>query len=185
MNRDSALELLNRHVKSQNTIKHSLSSEAVLRALAKRLGENEEKWGIAGLLHDVDYELSEGNPLTHGIVCTNILKENGVDQEIIDAINAHNEMASGAPNRNTKFHHALAAGETITGLITATALVYPDKKLASVKVKSITKRMKEKAFAASVNREVIMECEKFGLTIDEFAQIALEAMQAISSELGL
>ena len=185
MNRDSALELLKAHVKSQNTVKHSLASEAVLRALAKRLGENEEKWGIAGLLHDVDYEACEGNPSTHGIMCTSILKENGVDKEIIDAINAHNEQASSAPSRSTKFHYALAAGETITGLITETTLVYPDKKLASVKIKSITKRMKENAFAASVNREVIMECEKLDLTIDEFAQIALEAMQSISTELGL
>ncbi|MCX6113252.1 MAG: HDIG domain-containing protein [Proteobacteria bacterium] len=185
MDRNSALKLLKKHVKNQNTIKHSLASEAVLRALARRLGENEDEWGLAGLLHDVDYEISEGNPSIHGIMCTNILKENSVDKEIIDAINAHNEMASNAPCRNTKFHYALAAGETITGLITATALVYPDKKLASVKTKSITKRMKEKAFAASVNRDVIMECEKLGLTIDEFAKTALEAMQSISTDLGL
>lgn len=185
MDRNLALELLKKHVNNQNTIKHSLASEAVLRALASKFGEDANKWGIAGLLHDIDYEVSEGNPLTHGIICTNILKENKVDEEIIEAINAHNELATNAIQRSKKFHYALAAGETITGLITATALVYPDKKLSSVKVKSITKRMKEKAFAASVNRDVIMECEKLGLTIEEFAQIALEAMQGISIELGL
>ena len=86
--------------------------------------------------------------------------------------------------RSEKFHHALAACETITGLIFATALVYPDKKLSSVKAKSITKRMKEKIFAASVKRENIMECEKIGIPLDEFAEISLKAMQEISGELG-
>ncbi len=83
------------------------------------------------------------------------------------------------------FHHALAAGETITGMIVATALVYPDKKLSSVKAKSVTKRMKEKLFAASVNRDTIMECERLGLSLDEFAEICLQAMKEISVRLGL
>ena len=96
----------------------------------------------------------------------------------------HNEVATGK-ERTTVFQHALAAGETITGLIMATALVYPDKKLASVKVKSITKRMKEKTFAASVKRENILECEQIGLPINDFAEMALLAMQEISDELGL
>ena len=95
----------------------------------------------------------------------------------------HNEAASGR-KRSEKFHKALAAGETITGLITATTLVYPDKKLSSVKAKSITKRMKEKAFAASVKRENIMECELIGIPMDEFAELSLKAMQEISGELG-
>jgi len=103
---------------------------------------------------------------------------------MLDAIVMHNEMATGK-ERSSEFQHALAAGETITGLITATALVYPDKKVTSVKVKSITKRMKEKAFAASVRREVILECEKIGLSIDEFAEISLNAMQEIGEQIGL
>ncbi|MEI6092488.1 MAG: HDIG domain-containing metalloprotein [bacterium] len=185
MDRSVALDLLKKHVSNQNTIKHSLASESVLRALAAKFGEDVDKWGIAGLLHDIDYEVSEGNPATHGIMCTKILRENKVDEEIIEAINAHNELATDVIPRTKRFHYALACGETITGLITATALVYPDKKLSSVKTKSITKRMKEKSFAASVNRDVIMECEKIGLTTDEFAQLALDAMTAISTELGL
>jgi len=96
----------------------------------------------------------------------------------------HNEMATGK-ERTTEFQHALAAGETITGLITATALVYPDKKIAPVKVKSITKRMKQKAFAASVKRENIMECEKIGIPLNEFAELALNAMKKIDDVLGL
>jgi predicted hydrolase (HD superfamily) len=104
--------------------------------------------------------------------------------EAVDAIVMHNEVATGK-ERTTVFQHALAAGETITGLIMATALVYPDKKLASVKVKSITKRMKEKAFAASVKRENILECEQIGIPINDFAELALTAMQQISDEIGM
>jgi predicted hydrolase (HD superfamily) len=96
----------------------------------------------------------------------------------------HNEMATGL-DRTTEFQHALAAGETITGLITATAMVYPDKKVSSVKPKSVTKRMKEKAFAASVKRESIMECEQIGIPLDQFAAISLEAMTGIADDLGL
>jgi predicted hydrolase (HD superfamily) len=107
-----------------------------------------------------------------------------MDQESIEAIKLHNEMATGIP-RSKEFHHALAAGETITGLIVATTLVYPDKKLASVKPKSVTKRMKQKAFAASVSREHIMECEKIGIPLNEFAELAVVAMRGIADKIGL
>lgn len=178
------INLLKTHLKTETLVKHSLASQAVLRALAKRLGQNEELWATAGLLHDLDSDIVNGDPKTHGLETAKILRENGIKEEIIEAIVLHNEEATQDP-RTKLLHHALSAGETITGLITAVALVYPDKKLASVKVKSITKRMKEKSFAASVSREAIMECEKLGLTLDEFAEIALKAMQEISSELGL
>jgi putative nucleotidyltransferase with HDIG domain len=182
--RTQALELLKSHIKNERMIAHSLSSEAVMRALAVRLGENEEKWGLAGLLHDLDVEITAGNPLTHALVAAQMLSELGLDADIVDAVRMHNEMATGM-ERSTLFQHALAAGETITGLITATAMVYPDRKVASVKSKSITKRMKEKAFAASVNRESILECEKIGLSIDEFAALSLAAMCSIADEIGL
>lgn len=184
MTRNEAWELLLRHVKSENMIRHSLTAEAVMRALAKRLGRDEERWGLAGLLHDIDIERVGGDLAIHGLDGEKILSENNCDPEIVEAVRMHNEAAAGAV-RSKEFHHALAAGETITGLITATALVYPDRKLASVKVKSVTKRMKEKAFAASVNRDTVMECEKIGLPLDEFAGIALSAMQGISDRLGL
>ena len=115
-------------------------------------------WSLAGLLHDLDVELTQADLTVHGMEAVRILEENGVEPEIVQAVKLHNEQACGE-KRSTVFHHALAAGETITGLIIATALVYPDKKLASVKSKSIVKRMKEKAFAASVNRDIIRECE--------------------------
>ncbi len=182
--REAALALLREHVAGENMIRHCLASEAVLRALARRLGADEEQWGLAGLLHDIDVELTHADMTVHGLEAEKLLAVRGVDPVIVDAIKRHNEQAHSL-RRETPLHFALAAGETITGLITATALVYPDKKLASVKVKSITKRMKEKAFAASVNRDIIRECEKIGLPLDEFAGLALGAMQGISDQLGL
>jgi putative nucleotidyltransferase with HDIG domain len=184
MTRDEAEVLLKRYVKNERMLDHSYASEAVLRALADRLGRDAEKWGLAGLLHDIDIELVGGDLNRHGIGAEKILSEAGIEPEIVDAVTMHNETSSGK-TRDKEFQHALAAGETVTGLIVATALVYPDKKIASVKVKSITKRMKEKAFAASVNRDTIRECETLGLTLDEFVEIALGAMRRIADRLGL
>lgn len=182
ISRENALKLLNQHIQNANMIKHSLASEAVLRAVALNLGKDPDEWGLAGLLHDIDVEITHADPYKHGPFAAGML-DGLLTSEAIDAIVMHNEMASGL-ERTTVFQHALAAGETITGLIMATAMVYPDKKLASVKTKSITKRMKEKAFAASVKRENILECELIGIPIDEFAEMALVAMQGISEELG-
>jgi putative nucleotidyltransferase with HDIG domain len=184
LNREEAIVLLNEFVKNEKMIQHCLASEVVLKALAEKFGENSEMWSLAGLLHDIDVEITNADLKIHGLEAEKILTNKGVDKEIIDAIKRHNEAAHDL-KRETKFHFALAAGETITGIITATALVYPDKKLENVKVKSITKRMKEKAFAASVNRDIIMECEKINLSIDEFAEISLKAMQSIHENLGL
>ena len=183
LTRNEALEFLMQHISAENMLKHSMASEAVLRAIAMRLGENEEEYGIAGLLHDIDVEITKADPFTHGPFAENILKGK-ISDAAIDAIVMHNEVATGK-ERTTRFQHALAAGETITGLITATTLVYPDKKIASVNPKSVTKRMKQAAFAASVKRENIMECEKIGISLDEFVYLAVAAMQNISSELGL
>jgi len=176
------LDLLKKHISNSKMIAHSVASEAVLRALARKFGEDEDLWGIAGLLHDIDVEITNADPKKHAIVGAEMLA-NELPAEAIEAIKMHNEQATGM-ERSTRFQHALAAGETITGLIFATALVYPDKKIESVKVKSITKRMKEKIFAASVNRETILECQKLGLTIDEFAEIALNALRPIATEIG-
>jgi len=184
MTRDGALTLLKQYVKNERMLNHCYASEAVMSALARRLGNDEEKWAITGLLHDLDIELVDADLGRHGRETERILKENGVDAEVIDAIVMHNETVAGR-KRETLFQHALAAGETITGLIVATTLVYPDKKLASVKPKSVVKRMKEKAFAASVNRDNIMECEAIGIPLNEFAEICIAAMNGISDQLGL
>jgi predicted hydrolase (HD superfamily) len=181
--RETALNFLNQHIQNANMIKHCLASEAVLRAIALKLVKDPVEWGLAGLLHDIDVEITNADPFKHGPYAAGMLIDI-LSPEAIDAIVMHNEVATGKV-RTTVFQHALAAGETITGLIMATALVYPDKKLAPVKTKSITKRMKEKAFAASVNRETILECELIGIPIQDFAELSLVAMQEISEELGL
>ncbi len=182
--RERSLELLNQHLSSPNLIKHSLASEAVMRTLARHFSEDEDLWGLTGLLHDLDAELTLDDPARHTHDTVRILREEGVAEEIIEAIRMHNELAH-SDKRSEPFHHALAAGETITGLIIATALVYPDKKLASVKQKSVRKRYKEKQFAAGANRSIIAECELIGIPIPDFCDLCLEAMQGIAFDLGL
>ncbi len=182
--REEALDLLKSHVHQENLIKHCLATEVIMRRLAERFGEDPDKWGIAGLLHDLDYEETYETPEQHAKRTAEILKEKGFPQDMIDAILAHNAEALGI-ERKTRFDYAITCSECITGLITATTLVYPDKKLKSVKPKSITKRMKEKGFARSVNRDLIRLCEKIDIPLPEFAVISLEAMREIDEELGL
>jgi uncharacterized protein len=182
--RDKALELLHQHVKNEKMIFHCLASEAVMLTLARKLGRDEEQWGLAGLLHDLDVEVTHAEPTIHGTQTEVLLQGFDIEEEILDAIRMHNECSAGK-ERSTQFQHALAAGETITGLIFATTYVYPDRKLSSVKPKSVVKRMKEKAFAATVKRENILECEKIGIPIDEFAALSIGAMLPIAETIGL
>ncbi len=184
LSREKALARLQEHIKNEKTIVHSLASEAVMRALARHLSEDEDRWGLTGLLHDIDMEVTNADPKVHALKAAELLQDFGLDEEMIDAIRMHNDEATGLA-RSTRFQHALAAGETITGLIYATALVYPDKKIASIKYKSVRKRMKEKAFAAGVNRDHILECEEIGIPLDEFIQISVDAMREISESIGL
>jgi len=181
---EKALDLLHQYVKNEKMISHCLASEAVMHGLAQRLGEDEEKWGLAGLLHDLDVETTNAEPTIHGMQTEVLLKDYEIDNDILDAIRMHNEVSAGK-ERSTKFQHALAAGETITGLIFATTYVYPDRKLSSVKPKSVVKRMKEKMFAASVRRENILECELIGIPIEEFAALSIQAMLPIAESIGL
>jgi uncharacterized protein len=184
ISREDALSLVKEYIKNERTIWHCLASEAVMRALANHFNEDPDKWGLAGLLHDLDVETTNADPKVHGLETARILEERGIDPEIVEAIKLHNEEAVDVP-RSKIFHHALAAGETITGLIQATTYVYPDKKIASVKSSSVVKRMKEKAFAASVKRESILECERIGIPLPEFAEISVNAMREIASQIGL
>ncbi|HOW31253.1 MAG TPA: HDIG domain-containing protein [Bacteroidales bacterium] len=182
--REQALELLHSHIKNERMIAHCLASEAVMKAIARKLGQNEEAWAQAGLLHDIDVEQTNADPTIHGPKGAEMLRQMGVDDDIADAVGMHNEMATGR-ERTTLFQHALAAGETITGLITATTYVYPDRKVASVKPSSVVKRMKEKAFAASVKRENILECELIGIPLADFAALSIAALSEIADEIGL
>ncbi len=182
--REEALGLVRRHLHNQNMINHCLASEAVLGALAEKLGEDAMKWRLAGLLHDLDAE-SQPDLATHTKETVQILSGLGVDADIIEAIRLHNPEAHGGEMRTTRMQHALAAGETVTGLVVAAALVNPAKKLSAVKAKSVKKRFKEKAFARGANREIIAECELLGIPVPDFCELALAAMQNIADDIGL
>lgn len=184
IDREKSLELLHHYVKNEKMIFHCLASEAVMRGLAGYLGRDEEAWAMAGLLHDLDVEVTNADPLKHGTQTEDLLKDYEIDEDILDAIRMHNEISAGK-ERSTEFQHALAAGETITGLIFATTYVYPEKKLSAVKPKSVVKRMKERMFAATVKRENILECEKIGIPIDKFAELCIGFMLPISDQIGL
>ncbi|MBW1713978.1 MAG: HDIG domain-containing protein [Deltaproteobacteria bacterium] len=183
MDRAEAWELFTSRIQDEYLIKHSLATEAIMRALAEKLGQDVELWGITGLLHDLDFPETKDDPQRHGLVSAELL-EDKLPPEAITAIKRHNAEALGL-KRESVFDLCLTAAETITGLVVATTLVYPDKKLKSVKPKSVTKRMKEKAFAAKVNRDHIRLCEEFEVPLPEFAALSVEAMRGISDELGL
>lgn len=183
--RDGLMSLIKKHVTSGNLLKHCLATEAVISKVAERLGEDASLWGLVGLAHDIDFDETKDEPSRHTLMGAEILRSHGVDEECIKAIISHNEETPGWKPRTSKLEHALAASEAITGLVVATALVMPDKKLSSVKPKSVKKRMKMTAFARNVDRNAIRECEMIGIPLEEFCTLAVEAMQGISEELGL
>ncbi len=182
--REDALMLLTTHLKNEKLVFHCLAAEAIMRDLASRFDENPEMWAIAGLLHDIDYEITGGDPCRHGKEGAKLLLKHGVSPIIADAVLKHNAEGLGL-ERTTVFHHALACAETMTGMIAATALVYPDKKIAGVKPQSVAKRMKTPHFARSVSRETILECETIGIPLPDFVAISLKAMSGIAEKIGL
>lgn len=190
INYNQAQELLDKYITDNITRLHLIETEAIMKALAKHLGEDEEKWGIIGLLHDIDWDLTKDNNKKHCVKAVEILKEAGASEFLVESIISHAYAHEAIPEykdkkREGKLQHCLAAAETLTGLIIACALVQPDKKLASVKLKSLKKKFKQKAFAAKCDREIILECEKAGISSDDFLKIGLESLQKISNEVGL
>jgi len=183
MEREEALDSIRANVENENLIKHMLAAEAIMRALAGRFGEDEEEWGLAGLLHDIDVELTENDMNSHSKLGADLARELGASEAVVHAILAHNQR-HGAP-LDSKLDKALFCTDPLTGLIVAAALVRPDKKLAGLEVSSIAKRFREKSFAAGANREQIARCLDIGLELDEFIGLGLEAMKAIAAELGL
>jgi putative nucleotidyltransferase with HDIG domain len=184
MTEEEGLRLLQEHVEYGNLVKHCLATQAIMRAMGEKLGEDADTWGLTGLLHDLDFEATKDSPAEHTGKTVDILREKGFPEDALQAIREHNAEGLGIP-RESKFGIALACSETITGLIVATALVYPDKKVGSVKPKSVRKRMKESAFARNVNRDIIRECERIGVPLEEFIELSLRAMQEIADQLGL
>ena len=171
LSREEAFERLCSYNPKEHLINHALATEAIMRSLARRLGQPEDLWGITGLLHDIDYPLTEATPEKHGVMALDMLPE--LPDEARLAICAHNEMTGQEPK--TDFDFALRCAESVTGLIQAAALVRPDG-MKGMQAKSLRKKMKDKAFAASVSRACIAECEKIGLELGDFLTLSIEAM---------
>jgi putative nucleotidyltransferase with HDIG domain len=182
--RKRALELIEKYIQNQNLKKHLLATENLMRHLARKFGEDEEIWALAGLLHDLDWEITKETPEKHPLIAVEILEKEGFPKEVIYAIKKHNHLQGLTPETNLE--KALYCCEEITGFITAVALVMPNKKLNEVTIDRVLKKLKEPSFAKGVNREIILKAEEMlGLKLEELAEIALKAMQEISDELGL
>lgn len=181
--RQSALDLLAEHKTPPSLLQHALASEAIMRALARHFGEDEDLWGLTGLLHDLDYPATAENAARHGLHSADMLAGQ-LPEEALTAIRAHNAEMNGAAGPASRFDYALRCGETLTGLISAAALMRPTG-MEGMEVKSIKKKMKDKAFAASVCRDNIRQCAEAGLELDAFLALSIEAMRAHAAELGL
>jgi putative nucleotidyltransferase with HDIG domain len=181
MTRQEALELMRSKLKNKNLQKHTIATEACMRAIAKHFNEDDELWGLAGLLHDLDYEETAKDAAKHGLITAQLLESMNIDDRIIYAVKAHAEHVEPKSNMDK----AIFAADPLTGLIVAATLMHPTKKIANVDTKFVLNRFKEKSFAAGANRDNIKTCENLGLSLDEFITICLQAMQGASDELGL
>jgi putative nucleotidyltransferase with HDIG domain len=182
MDRQAAWELLREFTKSESLLKHAQAVEACMRAYAAKFKEDEEKWGVVGLLHDFDYEVYPNAP-DHPVKGSEILRERGHPEEIRRAILGHADY-TGVP-RDTPMAKALFAVDELAGFITACALVRPDR-IASLEAKSVQRRMKDKAFARSVSRDDIRKgAEELGVALEDHIAFCVEAMRKIGDKLGL
>jgi len=187
--REQAWQLVKKYNTPEQDLIHYLESEAVMRELAKHLGEDEEYWSMLGLVHDVDWGITKNEVSTHLSKMPNILSNAGFDKEFIEIILSHGYGFEELPElterkRTKKIEYALAASETITGLIHAYALMR-GKKISDMEVSGLKKKFKDKTFAAKIDREVIKEAENLGITLDEFFQIAIEGIKKIKGDVGL
>lgn len=183
MEREAARELLTRHLKTQNLINHSLAVEAIMRGMAERLGQDVELFGLAGLLHDIDLDYTAEDLSQHSLQGADLLEENGLPPALVYAVRAHNDIHG--LERPALLDKVLWAADPVSGFITATALVRPDKSLAGVEVKSLKKRFKEARFAQGANRDQMASCQEFEMELEEFLAIALASMKKIAYEIGL
>lgn len=190
MNREDAWQLLTEHVQSQSLIRHMLAVEAAMRAYARRFGEDEERWGVVGLIHDFDFERypTMGGDLPkeqwHTFAGANILRERGWPEDIVQDVLAHADY-SGVPC-DTLLRKTIRAVDELTGLLMAVALVRPSKDIHDVEIKSVKKKWKDKLFAAAVNRQDVEEgAASLGVDLWEHVGVVLAAMQEIATELGV
>src|SRR6266566_1237041 len=183
--REDAYRLMTSHVKNENLQKHMLSVEVTMRFYARKYGEDEELWAMTGLLHDCDYE-EYPDLREHTQVLAGWLREGGYDERITYAILAHNDLNLATHPRNTLLAHALYACDEVTGMITATALVRPNKSIIGLEVSSVRKKMKTKGFAAGVNRDDLFKgAAELGVDLDEHIAFVIQAMSNIATTLGL
>ncbi len=186
MNKAQALELLNTHIQNQNLRRHCLAVGTVMRALAKRLGGDEDLWEVLGIIHDSDWEEAKDSPDKHTLITLQRLKKIGETGPLIHAMQSHNTHHTHLAELEGNIEWSLECCDELTGFIVAIALVRPDKKLSTVTVESVLKKFPNKEFAKAVNREQISQCEeKLGIPLSEFIEIALSSMQQISTDLGL
>lgn len=184
MNREEAFKLLKENISNQNLIKHSLAVEAIMRTLAQHFGQDKEDWGLAGLLHDIDYEKTKDDSRKHSLLGAKILEGLGLDKKICQAVKSHNEVHGILPE--TLMEKSLFVVDPLTGLIVAATLVLPSKKIADLSVENVLNRFKEKAFARGINREIIKKSENFlNLKLEDFVRIGLETMKGIGIQLDL
>jgi predicted hydrolase (HD superfamily) len=190
--RERCMQLLDKYVTTPWLKLHMIESDIIMQAVANRLGEPEEKWGLSGLLHDLDFDYVGKDPARHVVEFDDILKmENlevgkDIDMDVYHAIKAHYEENPGVPeNRESNLDYALSASENLSGFLVACALVMPDKKIATVTSDTVLRKLKKKEFARAVRRDLIQDIEKTGISLEEFIEIALDAMKARASELGL
>lgn len=188
ISRQQAVELVKKYNTNKTDWNHFLESEALMRALARKLGEDEETWGLLGLVHDVDWGITKNNSKDHLTKAPEILREAGFTQDFINVILSHGygfDCAGLSDKKRTgKIEHALASAETITGLIHAYALMRGGS-VSDMKVKGLKKKFKDKSFAAKINRNIVMECEKFGLSLADFLQLSIDAIKSIAKDVGL
>ena len=188
MTRDEAWELVKKHNTREQDLIHYLESEAIMRELAKKLGEDEEYWGMLGLVHDIDWGLTKEEVSTHLTKAPEILKQADFDQKFIDTVISHGygfDVAGLKDKKRTeKIQHALAASETLTGLIHTYALMR-GKRISDMQAKGVRKKFKDKTFAAKVSRDVIREAENLGLTLEEFFGVGIEGIKKIANDVGL
>jgi len=183
LTREEALALIEKNVTKKNVVYHMLAVEAIMRGVAKHFGEDEGKWGLIGLLHDIDYEKTEAAPEQHSLLTAEILK-GLVPDKLVKAIKTHNFLHTGV-KPETHMEKALIASDAISGLLVACALVMPSKKLADVKVESVAKKFKDKDFARGADRERILVCEEIGIPRGKFFEIALNGLKDSAAQIGL
>ncbi len=181
MDREQALALVREHLPNPNLVKHCLAVEACMAALARRRGEDEGLWGMAGLLHDLDYAYTVDTPEQHTLRTAEMLAPHGVPAEAIHAIQAHNRRVEIVSPMDA----ALWAIDPTTGFLTACALMHPSRKLAPLELPFLKKRFKEKSFAKGAAREQMADCARLDIGLDDFLLLCLGAMQGIADDLGL